>query len=244
MKAAWLATPLIVFLAVPVLAADKAPFKDPKDKISYSIGMDIGNSFKRQSIEINPDLLAKGIKDVLSGGKTLLSDDEVREVLVALQDQMRAKEETRMKDSGDKNKKEGDAYLSQNKKKDGVVTLPSGLQYKVLTAGTGAKPKKTDTVTTHYRGTLVDGTEFDSSYKRGEPATFPVGGVIPGWTEALQLMPQGSKWQLVIPSDLAYGPRGVGGAIGPNSTLVFEVELLKIEPEQAQGAGQEQHSHP
>jgi FKBP-type peptidyl-prolyl cis-trans isomerase len=133
------------------------------------------------------------------------------------------------KEVGDKNMKEGEAFLAENKKKEGVVTLPSGLQYKVITAGTGKKPKATDTVTTQYRGTLIDGTEFDSSYKRGQPTTFPVAGVITGWTEALQLMPVGSKWQLFIPSNLAYGPRGAGHLIGPNATLVFEVELLSIE---------------
>ena len=218
-------------LAVPVQAADPSALKTQKDKVSYSIGLDIGTNFKKQSIEIDPDLLARGIRDAISDGKHLLSDEEIRAVMTAFQQEMQAKAATRVKELGDKNMKEGEAFLTGNKKKEGVVTLPSGLQYKVITAGNGKKPKSSDTVTTHYRGTLIDGTEFDSSYKRGQPASFPVNGVIAGWTEALQLMPVGSKWQLFVPTNLAYGPRGAGQTIGPNATLIFEVELLSIEEE-------------
>lgn len=203
-------------------AQEKPALKNQKEKISYIIGVDIGNNLKRQSIDIDPDILAKGIKDILSGGKTLLTDQEVSETMVAFQKEMIAK-------LGEKNKAEGEAFLAENKKKEGVKTLPSGLQYKVIKAGTSKKPKVTDTVTTHYRGTLINGTEFDSSYRRGQPVSFQVNGVIPGWTEALQLMEEGAKWQLFIPSNLAYGERGAGRDIGPNATLVFEIELLSIQ---------------
>ena len=228
MKLRWVTVFMIFLLAGPVHADEKTVLKTKKDKVSYSIGLDIGNSFKKQAIDIDPEILIKGLKDGLSGEPALLTDTEVREVLIAFQQEMKAKEEGRMKELSEKNKKEGEAFLAENKKKEGVVTLPSGLQYKVITAGTGGMPKSTDTVTTHYRGTLIDGTEFDSSHKRGQPATFPVSGVIAGWTEALQLMKVGSKWQLFIPSDIAYGARGAGGTIGPNAALIFEVELLSI----------------
>lgn len=228
MKSRWMAVFLILFLAGPVHADEKTVLKTKKDKVSYSIGLDIGSSFKKQAIDIDPEILLRGLKDALSGKPALLTDAEVREVLIAFQQEVRAKEEGRVKEIAEKNKKEGEAFLAENKKKKSVVTLPSGLQYKVITAGTGEMPKSTDTVTTHYRGTLIDGTEFDSSYERGQPATFPVTGVIAGWTEALQLMKVGSKWQLFIPSGLAYGARGAGGTIGPDATLIFEVELISI----------------
>ena len=219
---------LIAAIAAPALAADSAAPTSKKDKISYSIGMDIGSSLKRQGLDLNADELAAGLKDSLSGGKTKLTSDEVKQILTDFQQELQAKAKERAEQLGEKNKKDGEAFLAENKKKAGVKTLPSGLQYKVITEGKGASPKETDTVSTNYKGTLIDGTEFDSSYKRGEPATFPVNGVIKGWTEALQLMKVGSKWQLFIPSDLAYGPRGAGQQIGPNSTLIFEVELLGI----------------
>ena len=218
-------------LSVSAYAAEKADLKTQKDKVSYSIGLDIGKNLKDQSIEIDPKMLAEGVQDAISGGKRLLTEEEVKGVMMAFQQEMQAKAAAKAKVVGDKNLKEGEAFLAENKKKKGVVTLPSGLQYKIITAGTGKKPKATDTVTTNYKGTLIDGTEFDSSYKRGQPASFPVGGVIPGWTEALQLMPVGSKWQLFVPSTLAYGPRGAGQQIGPNATLIFEVELLSIQGE-------------
>ena len=216
-------------LAVPVQAADTTVLKTQKDKVSYSIGLDIGKNFKKQSMDIDPDLLARGLKDAMAGGKTLLTEEEVRTIMPAFQKEMQAKADAQAKELGDKNMKEGETFLAKNKKKEGVVTLPSDLQYKIITAGKGERPKSSDTVTTHYRGTLIDGTEFDSSHKRGQPASFPVTGVIAGWTEALQLMPVGSKWQLFVPSNLAYGPRGAGQMIGPSATLIFEVELLSIQ---------------
>ena len=200
-----------------------------KQKASYAIGMNWGTGLHRQGIDVDSAALIQGMKDALAGGKTLLTEDEARSALMALQSEMQAKQQAKAAQEGEANKKEGDAFLAANKSKEGVVTLPSGLQYKILTPGTGPKPTATDSVVCNYKGTLINGTEFDSSYKRGEPATFPVTGVIKGWTEALQLMPVGSKWQLFIPPDLAYGPRGTpGGPIGPNATLVFEVELISI----------------
>jgi FKBP-type peptidyl-prolyl cis-trans isomerase FklB len=212
----------ILFLASQVNAQEKLVLKNQKEKVSYSIGLNIGRNLgsdlKKQSIDIDPNIVAKGIQDALSGVNPLLSNEEIQETMVALQKEM-----------SEKQKQRGEAFLSENKKKEGVKTLPSGMQYKVVKAGTGKKPKLNDTVTVNYRGTLIDGTEFDSSFRRGQPATFPVSGVIPGWTEALQLMEEGAKWQLFIPPKLAYGERGAGGLIGPNATLIFEVELISMQ---------------
>ncbi len=191
--------------------------------------MNIGKNLHRDGVDIDLNLLSQGMKDGLSGGQTLMTDQEAQAAVVELQNGLRKKQEQKMQQSGETNKKDGDAFLAANKTKPGVVTLPSGLQYKILTTGTGPKPTATDSVVCNYRGTLIDGTEFDSSYKRGQPATFPVNGVIKGWTEALQLMPVGSKWQLFVPPDLAYGTRGAGNEIPPNSTLIFEVELQSIQ---------------
>ncbi|HXJ07792.1 MAG TPA: FKBP-type peptidyl-prolyl cis-trans isomerase [Candidatus Acidoferrum sp.] len=202
-----------------------------KDKASYAIGLNIGRSMHKDSVDVDPNILLRGMKDGLAGAKPLLTDDEAKATMVALQADLRKKQEEKMQAEAEVNKTKGEAFLADNKTKQGVVTLPSGLQYKILTEGTGPKPAVTDTVVCNYKGTLLDNTEFDSSYKRGQPATFPVSGVIKGWTEALQLMPVGSKWQLFIPSELAYGARGgPGGGIGPNATLVFEVELMSIQP--------------
>ena len=214
-----------LFLVSQVNAQENLVLKNQKDKMSYIIGMDIGNNLKKQSIDVEPNILAKGVKDALTGGKPLLTEQEIRETMTAFQNEMRVKQEVVAR----KNKEQGDSFLADNKKKEGVKTLQSGLQYKVIKVGVGKKPKLNDYVTTHYRGTLIDGTEFDSSYKRGQPATFQVSGVIPGWTEALQLMETGAKWQLFIPSNLAYGERGSGGVIGPNATLIFEIELISIQ---------------
>ncbi len=189
----------------------------------------MADSLNKQSVPFDPAILARGMKDALVGGKTLLTDEEAQATLTEMQKEMQAKMQEKSKEALEANKKDGTAFLAANKGKQGVVALPSGLQYKILTAGTGPKPTTTDSVVCNYRGTLIDGKEFDSSYKRGKPATFPVTGVIKGWTEALQLMPVGSKWQLFIPSDLAYGDRGAGADIGPGSTLIFEIELLSIE---------------
>jgi len=202
----------------------------PKDKASYAIGMNIGKGMHQQSVDVDTAILLRGLKDGLAGGKTLMTDQEAQAALMALQTEVRKKQEEAAKAQGEVNKKQGDAFLAANKAKEGVVTLPSGLQYKILQEGSGPKPTATDTVVCNYRGTLLNGKEFDSSYKRGQPATFPVGQVIKGWTEALQLMPVGSKWQLVLPPNLAYGERSAGPDITPNSTLVFEVELMSIKP--------------
>ncbi len=214
-----------LFFMSQVHAQETLVLKNQKDKVSYIIGMDIGNNLKKQSIDVDPNIFVKGVKDALSGAKPLLTEQEIQETMVAFQKEMSAKQEQVAK----RNKAEGEAFLAENKKKEGVKTLPSGLQYKVIKAGTGKKPKSNDTVTVHYRGTLINGTEFDSSYKRGQPVSFPVSEVIPGWTEALQLMEGGAKWQLFIPSNIAYGERGAGGVIGPNATLIFEVELVSIQ---------------
>jgi len=202
-----------------------------KDKASYAIGMNIGKSMKKDDVDVDPEILARGMKDAIDGKQPLLTDEEIQTVLTTLQNDVRKRQQEAFQQASEKNKKEGDAFLAGNKDKPGVVSLPSGLQYKILQPGDGPKPTAADTVVCNYRGTLVDGTEFDSSYKRGQPATFPVGQVIKGWTEALQLMPVGSKWQLFIPPGLAYGERGTGasGPIGPNETLIFEVELLSIQ---------------
>jgi FKBP-type peptidyl-prolyl cis-trans isomerase len=218
----------IVLLAGAAWAEEAAVLKTQKDKVSYGIGMNIGKSLKKDAVDVDADLLVKGLKDSLSGGTTLLSEEEYRATLTALQKEMMEKQAEAAKALAEKNKKEGEAFLAENGKKEGVVTLPSGLQYKVIKSGTGKTPKAGDTVETHYRGTLIDGTEFDSSYTRGQTATFPVNGVIPGWTEALQKMKEGDKWQLFVPSVLAYGERGAGRDIGPNSTLIFEVELIAV----------------
>jgi FKBP-type peptidyl-prolyl cis-trans isomerase FklB len=209
-------------------AAEEKSLTTEKDRLSYSIGMDIGSNLKRQSIDIDAEILSKGIKDTLEGEKQLLTEEEFRATMENFRNSMMAKQQEQMKEVSEKNKKEGETFLAENKKKEGVVATASGLQYKIMKDGDGDMPKATDTVTVNYKGTLIDGTEFDSSYKRGQPATFPVNGVIPGWTEALQLMKTGAKWQLVIPSDLAYGERGAGQMIGPHSTLIFDVELISI----------------
>jgi len=219
----------IVFFVSQVSAEDKLVLKNQKEKVSYSIGLNIGkklgDDLKKQLIDIDPNLFTKGIQDALVGAKPLLTDQEIQETMLAFQKEMMAKWE----EIGKKNKTDGEAFLAENKKKEGVKTLPDGLEYKVINAGTGKKPKADDTVTVNYRGTLINGTEFDSSYKRGQPATFPVsGGMIKGWSEALQFMQEGAKWELFIPSNLAYGERGMGGIIGPNATLIFEVELVSV----------------
>ncbi len=224
------ATPTTRARRAPATKTQAAPaLTTQKDKFSYALGMNLGTNLHKQSVPVDPNILLRGLKDALAGGKTALTEDQARAALMEVQNEMRKKQQEQMQAAGEASKKEGDAFLAANKTKDGVVTLPSGLQYKILTQGTGPKPTATDSVVCNYRGTLINGTEFDSSYKRGEPATFPVNGVIKGWTEALQLMPVGSKWQLFVPSDLAYGERSPGPEIGPDSTLIFEVELLSIQ---------------
>jgi FKBP-type peptidyl-prolyl cis-trans isomerase FklB len=214
-------------VALPLFGQEKSPqLKDQKDKVSYSIGLNIGSNLSKQNIPINPDVLATGIKDAIAG-KPQLTPDQVKETMAAFEKDMEQKQQA----AAQKNASEGAKFLEENKKKEGVKTTASGLQYKLIKEGTGAQPKENDTVTVNYRGTLIDGkTEFDSSYKRGEPATFPVNGEIKGWTEALQLMKVGSKYQVFIPPNLAYGERAVGPDISPNSTLIFDVELMGVKP--------------
>jgi FKBP-type peptidyl-prolyl cis-trans isomerase len=215
----------ILAFAAQVPAEEKNAFKDQKEKISYSIGINVGTNLKRQDVEVDLKSFHKGLSDAFSGNELLISQEESAEIMQAFQ----VEQEEKRKVLAEKRKQEGAAFLAENQKKPGVVTLPSGLQYKVLQEGSGPLPKLNDTVTTHYRGRFIDGREFDSSYQRGQPATFPVNRVVKGWIEALQLMPVGSKWELYIPADLAYGETG-GGPVGPNATLIFEIELLSITP--------------
>jgi len=219
---------LAVSLAARSFAADDSPFKSAKEKASYALGMNIGKQLRQRNADIDTDIYMKALKEALNGGKLLLTDDQVRETLMAWQTELRTK-------SLEKGKKEGEVFLNENKKKEGVVTTPSGLQYKIETKGTGKIPTSNDTVVCHYRGTLISGDEFDSSYKRSEPTSFPITGVIKGWTEALLMMPVGSKWKLYIPSDLAYGERERPG-IPPNSALLFDIELVSIKDPSEVGA--------
>src|SRR5438132_6938314 len=213
-------------LSLPVFGQEKSPqLKDQKDKVSYSIGLNIGFNLGRQNVQVNPDLRAAGIKDAIAG-KPQMNADQVKEVMATFEKDMQQKQ----KAAGEKNASEGAKFLEENKKKEGVKATASGMQYKAIKEGTGPQPKETDTVSVNYRGTLIDGTEFDSSYKRGQPATFPLNGVIKGWTEGLQLMKTGSKYQLFVPASLAYGERAVSPELGANATLIFEVELLEIKP--------------
>ncbi len=204
-------------------------FKTQKEKVSYAIGMEMGKGVKAQGLDVDPNILVKGLNDALSDAKPQMSEEELRQVITALQQEMRQKQMQAQEAAATENKTKGEAFLAANAKKDGVVALPDGLQYKILTAGQGKKPAETDTVLCNYKGTFLDGTEFDSSAKAGKPVPFEVKNVIAGFKEVLQLMPVGSKWQVFVPSSLAYGERGAGGVIGPNATLIFEVELVSIQ---------------
>jgi len=217
-----------VLVTTQVAAAEEQELKTQKERISYVVGLEMANNLKKNMIDLDVETLVRGVKDALSGAKPLMTEQERKETIVALQNELQAKQQELTKAIAEKNKKEGEAFLAENKNKQGVITMPSGLQYKILADGKGKSPKATDAVSVNYRGMLIDGTEFDSSYKRGQPETFVVNRIIPGWTEALQLMKPGSKWQLFIPPDLAYGERGTGGPIGPNAVLIFEVELISI----------------
>lgn len=220
---------MIAILVVPLLAgAQDASLKTQKDKVSYLLGAQIGNDFKAQQMDVDPDIFSRGLKDALAGKKPPLSEQEIRDTMMAFQKEIQAKVAVQTQKLAEQNKKEGDAFLAENKKKEGVRTTPSGLQYKVVRQGTGKMPKPTSTVVVNYRGTLLDGREFDSSYKRGEPFTTAVNGVVKGWQEVLPLMKEGAKYQIFVPSQLAYGERGAGREIGPNAVLIFEIELLSI----------------
>jgi FKBP-type peptidyl-prolyl cis-trans isomerase len=226
--------------SAPAAAATVKP-ESLDDRASYSIGLNLGRNFRQQDVPVNLDYLLQGLRDGLSeSAEALLDDTEVNSTLQEFQKQVVARQQERMAAEAETNRAKAEEFLAANQAKEGVTTTDSGLQYQVLTAGDGPKPAATDQVTVHYRGTLLDGTVFDSSYDRGEPATFPVGGVIPGWREALQLMSVGSKWMLWVPPSLAYGDRGTpGGPIGPNQVLTFEVELLGIAPPAGDASGGE-----
>ena len=227
------ATPIVSSALLLLAACSQSETQGPVSlesedaKVNYSVGYQIGGDRKRQGVPLEPDALVAGIRDATAGGEAKLSEEERRASLAALQTRMRAAEQVSREAEAAKNLAAASAFLEANRTKEGVTTLPSGLQYKILTEGSGPKPATTDTVTVHYRGKLIDGTEFDSSYSRNEPATFPLNRVIKGWTEGLQLMGEGAKWELTIPPDLGYGPQGAGARIPPQSALVFEVELIK-----------------
>ena len=232
MKAEWILVLGLGLLAIPARAQDSTAPATQKDKVSYGIGVGVAKTLKAQGIDVNLDLVVKGLRDALSAQKLLMSDEEINSIMSALQQEVNQKQMQERAKLADDNKKAGDAFLVDNGKRDGVVTLPSGLQYKVLKAADGKKPTDADTVSCNYKGTLIDGTEFDKS-QAGQPATFQVGGVISGFREGLKLMPVGSTWQFFIPANLAYGERGAGNVIGPNTTLVFEVELVSIKDKAA-----------
>jgi len=228
MKRAMISVPVLGLLWGVCSAGETVEITSDNDKISYSVGYQIGGDFKRQDMDLNSAVLLKGIEDALSGSEPLLNPQEQRATLVELKKQVAARKQEAQKKAAQENLDKAQAFLAENAKKEGVKTLPSGLQYKELKAGEGKTPGPEDKVTVQYRGSLIDGTEFDSSYKRGKPATFQVNRVIKGWTEAMQLMKEGSMWELYIPPELAYGDRGAGGTIPPNSALVFEVELISV----------------
>ena len=237
-----LATAMVVLTTAAAVAQDAASagqaapeLKTDKDKFSYALGMNFGENFRKQGLDLDPALFAKAFAEAFNTGKTSMSDQDMQTLLMTAAQEFRKKQAAIAAEKGATNQKEGDAFLAANKTKEGVVTLPSGLQYKILKAGSGEKPTADDTVVCNYKGTLINGTEFDASEKHGGPATFPVKGVISGWTEALQLMPVGSKWQLFVPASLAYGAQGPAD-IGPNSTLIFEVELVSIQKAAAPAA--------
>ena len=233
----WILAAAIVLLPSFAAVAQDAPeLKTDKDKFSYALGMNFGESFRKQGLELDLSVFSKAFADSFSGGKTAMTDEEMQSLLKAASAEIRKKQAAQQAQKGEAAQKEGEAFLAANKTKEGVVALPSGLQYKILKAGTGAKPTLDDKVVCNYKGTLINGTEFDASEKHGGPATFPVKGVIAGWTEALQLMPVGSKWQLFVPANLAYGANGPGD-IGPNATLIFEVELVSIQKAAPPAAG-------
>jgi FKBP-type peptidyl-prolyl cis-trans isomerase len=235
MRLKWIVVLELILLTAQVSAEETMVLKTQKDRVSYAMGVDLAKNLKQPGVEVDVDLMIRGLKDGLSGEKLLMTDDELRKTMNAFQNELRVKQAELRKNqakarnvAAEGNKKEGDAFLAENKTKEGVVTLPSGLQYRILKEGDGKKPAEADTVEVNYRGTLINGTEFDSSYRAGKPLTFKVAEVIPGWREALKLMPVGSKWQLFIPPQFAYGVRGLGDQIGPNATLIFELELLAI----------------
>jgi UDP-GlcNAc:undecaprenyl-phosphate/decaprenyl-phosphate GlcNAc-1-phosphate transferase len=229
MKRIWTVGLALGLFACSVGAQEAPAIKTQKDKLSYAIGIEMGKGVKAQGLDIDLTLMFAGLKDAISGAKPLMSDADLNTIITGLQEEIRQKQMQAMEEQASDNKKQGEAFLAENTKKEGVVTLPSGLQYKVITAGQGKKPVESDTVMCNYRGTFLDGTEFDSSAQAGKPVPFEVKSIIPGIKEALLLMPVGSKWQVVIPSNLAYGDHGAANVIGPNATLIFELELVSIQ---------------
>ncbi len=230
MRFKWVPVLVVLFFASPVGAEQNLILKDQKDRISYSYGVDTATKLKNLPVRVDLDLFIKGVKDGLSGGKLVMTEKEISETLMGLQKETTAKAEEEKKPLAQKNKKEGEAFLAENKKKEGVITLPSGLQYKVLKEGTGKTPTDTNWVRVNFHGTLIDGTVFEDTNKSfGQPVSFAVKGMFPGWAEGLKLMKEGAKWQLFIPSDLAFGERGAGTLIGPNATLIIEVELISVQ---------------
>lgn len=229
-------TMVVAMVTLPLAALAQAPQSD-KEKLGYALGTQIGQDIKRNDIDLDPEAFSRAIKDALAGNKPAMTDEEIRTTLTTFQQNMREKQMKAMQELAAKNKKESDEFLAANKTKEGVVTLPSGVQYKVIKAGKGKKPTLKDTVIANYVGTLPNGKEFDSSIKRGEPATFALENVIPGWKEVLPLMQEGAKWQVVIPPELAYGMRGAGQDIGPNQALIFEIELLEVKKATTPPAG-------
>lgn len=217
--------------------APESAFKTQKEKVSYALGMEMGKGVKSQQIDVDPEIMMKGLKDGLSDAKPEMSEEELRQVITSVQQEIRQKQIQEREAAANENKTQGETFMAENAKKEGVVALPDGLQYKILTAGQGKKPAETDTVLCNYRGTFLNGTEFDSSARAGKPVPFEVKNVIPGFREALQLMPVGSKWQLFVPSNLAYGERGAANVIGPNATLIFEVELVGIQAQTPSSSG-------
>lgn len=228
MKKTWLAAALATALTAP--SAFAFELTTEQQKLSYSLGLIVGGQLKQDVQDVDLEAFQQGVQTIYKDGEPLLTPEQVNQVMQAFQQRKMEEQRQAVAKLAQENLEKGQTYMAENGKKDGVTTTESGLQYEQLQAGNGKKPAATDNVEVHYRGTLVDGTEFDSSYARGEPVTFPLNGVIPGWTEGVQLMDEGSKARLVIPSELAYGPGGMGNAIGPNETLVFEIELLKIMP--------------
>ncbi len=224
----WILALGIAFLTVSVAAQDASELKTEKEKFSYALGMQMGAGFRKQALDLDPAIFAKGLAESFNGAKTMLTEDEMHAILANAQEEYKKKQASLREEKAQATLKEGEKFLTENKNKDGVVTLPSGLQYKILKQGKGDKPEIDEKVVCNYRGTLIDGTEFDSSAKHNGPATFPVKGVIKGWTEALLMMPAGSKWQLFVPSHLAYGQQGAGQTVPPNAALIFEVELLSV----------------
>jgi FKBP-type peptidyl-prolyl cis-trans isomerase FklB len=227
-----LATAMGLLMTIVAVAQDTAPeLKTDKDKFSYALGMSFGENLRKQGLDLDPAMFAKAFAEAFNTGKTAMSEQDMQTALKAAAQEIRKKQAEKVEQA----QKEGEKFLVENQTKEGVVALPSGLQYKILKQGTGEKPTLEDTVVCNYKGTLINGTEFDASDKHGGPTSFPVKGVIAGWTEALQLMPVGSKWQLFVPSNLAYGPQGPPD-IGPNATLIFEVELVSIQKTAAPAA--------